>query len=255
MHFALMLCFAGLLFALANREASAQGFKSEQLRYERVRKAFAEKEGSLKRLFAQKNLQYPPEQIFIRVFKRDKILELWTSRADRRTFELVKEYRVCADSGTLGPKRRQGDSQVPEGFYHVDRFNPVSNFHLSLGVNYPNQSDKILGTSGRLGGDIFIHGDCVTIGCVPVTDDGIRELYLLAIEARNAGQSRIPVHIFPAKLTSRRMKRLETEFQGQTSLIGFWRDLKPGFDFFEENRRLPVISIDKQGRYHVKASR
>ena len=85
--------------------------------------------------------------------------------------------------GQPWPQATQGDSQVPEGFYHMDRFNPLSNFHLSLGVSYPNQSDRILGASGRLGGDIFIHGDCVTIGCVPITDEGIRE----AVRDRHRG--------------------------------------------------------------------
>lgn len=103
-------------------------------------------------------------------------------------FRLIKDYQICSLSGELGPKRQQGDLQVPEGFYWIDRFNPASNFYLSLGINYPNQFDRILGKSGELGGDIFIHGGCVTIGCIPITDDKIKELYLIAVEAKSNGQ-------------------------------------------------------------------
>jgi murein L,D-transpeptidase YafK len=180
------------------------------------------------------------------------VVELWVSTAAGGKFELLKQYNFCASSGGLGPKRRQGDGQIPEGFYHVDRFNPASNFHLSLGINYPNQSDRTLGAAGQLGGDIFIHGGCVTIGCVPITDDGIKELYVVAVEARSAGQLAIPVHIFPTRLDDKGLRQLETEFAGNPALVDFWRGLKSGFDFFEAHRTLPRISADRSGRYIVR---
>lgn len=251
MNLSILSAAAVLVLGLALQRASDQSFKAEQMKFDRVRAAIAEKEPAIKRLFAQKRLSYPPKQIFIRVFKREQAVELWVSEADPDTFELLKEYKVCASSGTVGPKREQGDDQVPEGFYRIDRFNPLSNFHLSLGVNYPNQADKILGVKGRLGGDIFIHGNCVTIGCVPITDESIKELYVIAVEARSAGQTSIPIHIFPAKLHEKGLKRLEREF-GNPKLLEFWMSLKPGYDFFEKNRRLPIITIDRQGRYQVK---
>ncbi|HEV8486119.1 MAG TPA: L,D-transpeptidase family protein [Blastocatellia bacterium] len=251
MNLSILSAAAVLVLGLALQRASDQSFKAEQMKFDRVRAAIAEKEPAIKRLFAQKRLSYPPKQIFIRVFKREQAVELWVSEADPDTFELLKEYKVCASSGTVGPKREQGDDQVPEGFYRIDRFNPLSNFHLSLGVNYPNQADKMLGVKGRLGGDIFIHGNCVTIGCVPITDESIKELYVIAVEARSAGQTSIPIHIFPAKLHEKGLKRLEREF-GNPKLLEFWMSLKPGYDFFEKNRRLPIITIDRQGRYQVK---
>jgi murein L,D-transpeptidase YafK len=251
MNLSVLSVAAALVLGLALQRASGQSFKAEQMKFDRVRSAIAEKEPAIKRLFAEKRLNYPPKQIFIRVFKREQTVELWVSGADHDTFELLKEYRVCASSGTVGPKREQGDDQVPEGFYRIDRFNPLSTFHLSLGVSYPNQADKILGVKGRLGGDIFIHGNCVTIGCVPITDGGIKELYVIAVEARSAGQTSIPIHIFPAKLNEKGLKRLEREF-GDRKLQEFWMSLKPGYDFFEKNRLLPIITIDKQGRYQIK---
>ncbi len=109
--------------------------------------------------------------ILLRAYKQESELELWAKNKKDKQYTLLKTYKICASSGTLGPKRKQGDIQVPEGFYVIDRFNPVSNFYLSLGVSYPNASDKILGVKGALGGDIFIHGNCVTIGCLPISDD------------------------------------------------------------------------------------
>src|SRR2546423_9832291 len=103
-------------------QTSAQNFKSQQTKFARVQRAIAEKGEAVKKLFAAKNLAFPPREIFLRVFKREGVLELWVTHQGK--YELVKEYKICAASGELGPKRRQGDNQVPEGFYAIDRFNP-----------------------------------------------------------------------------------------------------------------------------------
>lgn len=240
-----------LMTVSSNENTQAQNFKTQQSKYPRVKAAITEKESSIKTLFQKKKIAYPPARIFLRAFKREQSLELWVSRTTSGEFELLKEYPFCSSSGTLGPKRRQGDGQIPEGFYHIDRFNPMSNFHLSLGVNYPNQSDRILGGSENLGGDIFIHGNCVTIGCIPITDELIKELYLIAVEVKSAGQSNIPVHIFPAKMDSKGMAQLEREFASNAEMRQFWMNLKEGYDYFESKRRLPAITINRRGRYVI----
>ncbi|MCI0488883.1 MAG: hypothetical protein L0229_20010 [Blastocatellia bacterium] len=252
MGFKLAIIFFALLIASSIQRASAQSFKAQQLKYSRVKNALAEKEALIKEMFRRKKLPYPPTKIFIRIFKRERIVEVWAGRSRESQLEMLKAYNFCATSGSLGPKRRMGDGQIPEGFYYIDRFNPVSNFHLSLGVNYPNQSDRTLGVKGRLGGDIFIHGDCVTIGCVPITDDGIKELYLIAVEARSSGRSRIPVHIFPSRFDRNGMKQLESYSLNNETLRNFWMNLKEGYDFFERHRRLPTITVDQRGRYIVR---
>lgn len=83
---------------------------------------------------------------------------------------------MCMQSGTLGPKRMEGDYQMPEGFYYINEFKPYSNFHLALGINYPNASDKVLSDARRPGGDIYIHGGCVSTGCIAISDQPIEEL-------------------------------------------------------------------------------
>jgi murein L,D-transpeptidase YafK len=171
---------------------------------------------------------------------------------NQNEFALLKTYPICALAGQAGPKRAQGDGQTPEGFYYIDDFNPSSDFLLSLHIDYPNRSDQLLNPGKNLGGSIYIHGGCQTEGCMAVTDDAIKELYWLAVEARDVGQQRIPVHIFPAKLTDHTLFQLVDTFDNQPDLVRFWANLKPTFDYFESTKRLPTISVDQRGRYHMK---
>jgi murein L,D-transpeptidase YafK len=172
---------------------------------------------------------------------------------ERNEFVLFKKYPICALTGKLGPKRSQGDEQTPEGFYTINGFNPASDYHLSLRLDYPNRSDQLLGDTGDLGGNIFIHGGCRTEGCLAVNDDAIKELYWLAVEARSAGQMNIAVHIFPTRLTDDELLRLNQLFDKDGALKSFWANLKPAYDFFEAQHKLPLITVDKVGRYRTQA--
>ena len=227
-------------------------FKSEQLKNSRVRAAYQEKEGSAKMLLDNHGIDITNLEIFIRAFKKERVLELWGKNRTDEKFKIIKRYNFCESSGKLGPKRKQGDSQIPEGFYTIDRFNPWSKFHLSLGINYPNRSDRIRGDRQDPGGDIFIHGDCVTIGCIPITDDKIKELYLFAVEARNNGQERIPVHIFPARLGQKELEKLQRQYAKNEALIDFWRNLKEGYTHFEKDQTLPKVSVSRGGMYRFE---
>ncbi len=223
-------------------------FRENQKKYERVKNAYSKKEKFIKKILQEKNINYNSFEIFIRAFKKENLLQIFAKNKTDKKFQLLTEYDFCTLSGELGPKRKQGDLQVPEGFYHIEQFNPVSNFYLSLGVNYPNQSDQILGNK-NLGGDIFIHGNCVSIGCIPITDEKIMELYILCVETKSNGQEKIPVHIFPAKMDEKGMEFLSENHN--SSLNNFWKNLKPAYDFFEKNFSLPEISVNKNGEYII----
>ena len=134
-------------------------------------------------------------------------------------------------------------------FIILNRFNPKSNFYLSLGINYPNRSDQVLGTKGKLGGDIFIHGGCVTIGCIPITDDAIKEVYWLAVQAKSNGHAKIPVHIFPTKLDDATLAKLKRDFPSNGTLITCWKNMQIGYNWFERERKLPTISVSRRGTY------
>ena len=176
----------------------------------------------------------------------EKIIELWAMSNNDSSFKLIENYEICRMSGVLGPKRKEGDRQVPEGFYYIDRFNPASKFHLSLGINYPNMSDRILGHKKHPGGDIFIHGNCVTIGCIPITDTMIKELYIASVEAKDRGQNTIPVHIFPFKMSPQNMDSMTRRYKQHET---FWENLKSGFMYFENKHIIPNVKVDKRGKY------
>jgi murein L,D-transpeptidase YafK len=203
----------------------------------------------IKKLFRERDIPYPAAEVFMRVFKRERILELWARPAGGDRFALLKEYAICALAGEIGPKRKQGDNQTPEGFYEIDSFNPNSEYLLSLHVDYPNASDRVLSDRSSPGGAIFIHGGCKTLGCIAVTDEAIEELYWIAVEARSSGQERIPVHIFPSRLTDTELAMLEGAFERSPALVDFWRNLQPGYLYFERNRVVPRVSVDARGRY------
>lgn len=227
-------------------------FALNQLRNPRVLEARIATRFRIKQLFDERGIRYPAAEVFIRIFKRERSLELWVRPDGDASFQLLRSYDICALAGELGPKRRQGDSQVPEGFYAIDFFNPESDYHLSLHLDYPNVRDRIGGQGGiSLGGEIYIHGGCSSDGCLAVTDEGIKELYWIAVEARAVGQERIPVHIFPARLEADDLQRLQRAFADEPDLGAFWATLKPGYDFFEQNHRMPAVKVDGIGNYVV----
>lgn len=241
--------FLLILLLSAGTEITAQDFITGQKKYARVRNAINEKEELLRNNLQEKEFTLNNFHLLIVVFKQEQELILYAAKKDNHTFQPIAHYRVCALSGNPGPKRRQGDGQIPEGFYFIDRFNPTSNYHLSLGINYPNESDRKKSPSANLGGDIFIHGDCVTIGCLPMTDDKIKEIYLYAIHARNNGQQKIPVYIFPYRMTETNFNRYCNLYKENDSLIAFWTNLRQGFLRFENDRKPLPIKISAKGDY------
>ncbi len=155
-------------------------------------------------------------------------------------------------SGGIGPKRSEGDNQVPEGFYYINEFNPNSNYHLSLGLNYPNTSDKILSNSVKPGGDIYIHGNCVSTGCIAIQDMSIEEVYVIASLVKAKGQNFIPVHIFPVKYDNEQsLNYLIDSINGRQVVHEFILNIKLVFDFFENNKQVPIIFINKKGEYVI----
>ncbi len=225
-------------------------FTDYQRNFPRVADAIRYREDTLKKQFAAAGLQWPAKEIYIRSFKYDSQLEVWVRNNDNEPFKLFKTYRVCALAGTLGPKRIEGDYQVPEGFYYINEFKPTSNYHLALGINYPNTSDKILSDAEQPGGNIYIHGSCVTVGCIPIQDQQIEELYLLAASAKNSGQDFIPVHIFPIRFSNKKsMEYFAQSTKDDQDLQHFAISLKEVYDYFEKERKLPLISVDRQGKY------
>ena len=230
-------------------------FIDYQKTFPRPNDALKRKEDTLKNQFEAKGLKWPAKYIYIRSFKYDSELEVWVKDEIKEPFKLFYTYKVCALAGALGPKRMEGDYQVPEGFYMINVFNPKSAYHLSLGLNYPNVSDRILSDSVKPGGEIYIHGSCVTVGCIPVTDPRMEEIYIIAAYAKDLGQDFIPVHIFPIKFNVKRsVDYLENLIKDEPELKRFTSRLEDAFDYFEKYRQLPVIFINEKGEYIVNGA-
>ncbi|RZK48955.1 MAG: hypothetical protein EOO59_16585, partial [Hymenobacter sp.] len=161
-----------LFCAGASRPALAQlspapGFWQQQLSYARVQAAYARCWPALATRLRTQQLDTTRLEVFFRLLKTRRQLEVWARNRGEPAFRLLGEWPLAATSGRLGPKRRAGDGQVPEGNYAIDRFNPLSNYHLSLGLDYPTPDDVLATGLADPGGDIFLHGGAVTEGCLP----------------------------------------------------------------------------------------
>ncbi len=149
--------------------------------------------------FTRARVTVPPKDLALLVFKREERFVVW-ARSDGGTWRFIRDYPILAASGHAGPKLREGDSQVPEGVYRIEHLNPNSIYHLSMKVSYPNTFDRSMARRDgrtRLGGDIFIHGKDVSIGCVALGDRAIEEIFTLVAET---GPSRVRVIIAPNDL-------------------------------------------------------
>jgi murein L,D-transpeptidase YafK len=213
---------------------------------ERVAHAKVAKEETVRALFAQAGVSYPPKDVLFRAFKDVAELEVWAGDGTA-PLALVATYGICAASGELGPKRREGDLQVPEGFYQIGYYHPTSAYYLAAQINYPNASDRRRGGPSP-GGDILLHGRCASIGCISMTDERIEEIYLVGWAAFLQGAP-THFHIFP----SRDFDALLADPKWSKH-HDFWREIRVGFDAFEKDKRLPKVSIDAEGRYVVKSS-
>jgi murein L,D-transpeptidase YafK len=180
--------------------------------------------------------------VFIRIFKEEAMLEVWIKKENE--YKHLKDYVICAASGSLGPKLKEGDKQSPEGFYKVRKryLNPNSQFHLSFNLGYPNAYDRV---HKRTGSFLMVHGNCVSIGCYAMTDEKIEEIYALVEGALNNGQHYIDVHAYPFRMTEENMNLYEGN-----DWYDFWTNLKEGYDYFEIEHQPPTIKV-KSKRYEI----
>lgn len=222
-------------------------FETTQKSFSRVNSAYYHKEDVINEKCKKLGIPEDFGNVFIRAFKQERILELWVQKPDGK-YVLYNEFRVYSNAGKLGPKRAQGDYQVPEGFYYITDFNPFSTYYLSLGINYPNESDTKLSSAAKKGGSIYIHGSVVSSGCLAMSDYYIEDIYVCCVKAKAHGQQHIPVHIYPFKLTSTNLDTYtkQDEFKKYTK---FWENLAEGYRIFETNCCLPEIGVGEDGYY------
>lgn len=182
----------------------------------------------------------PGSPVFIRIFKESRELEIWVQNTETEKFDHFKTWKIAAMSGGLGPKLAEGDLQAPEGFYYVTRsqMKPDSTFHLAFNIGYPNSYDR---AHDRTGSFIMVHGNRVSAGCYAMTDPGIEEIYTLCALALSNGQKFFRVHVFPFRMTQERMEQA----QGN-QWHDFWSNLKNGYDWFENKKIPPDVSVEEK---------
>ncbi len=175
--------------------------------------------------------------ILIRIFKEESELEVWKLQKSTGRYAFLKNYEVCAWSGVLGPKVKEGDRQAPEGFYTIRpaQMNPDSNYYLAFNMGYPNEFDRSL---GRTGSELMVHGACSSRGCYSMTDENIQEIYTLGRLAFQGGQRDFQVQAFPFRMTAENLARHRNDPN-----MPFWLMLKEGYDHFEITGQPPKVDV------------
>lgn len=184
--------------------------------------------------------------VVFRAYKRESELEVWKKTAKGYVF--IKSFPICRWSGQLGPKQRNGDRQVPEGFYSVARrqMNPNSSYHLSFDVGYPNEYDR---AHGRNGSAIMVHGICSSMGCFAMTNGTVEEIYAIAREALAGGQAAFQFQAYPFHMTVENLAKHRADPN-----YAFWQNLKEGSDRFEATGEELQVSV-VGGRYAFAPSK
>ena len=174
--------------------------------------------------------------IMVRLFKEENVAEVW-KQTDKGEYAMLAEYEICAWSGKLGPKYKEGDKQAPEGFYSIKpwQMNPNSDYYLSFNLGYPNAYDQ---SHNRTGSHLMVHGACSSAGCYSMTDERIAEIYAQAREAFEGGQTEFQVQAYPFRMTAENMARHKDDPH-----FGFWKMIKQGYDHFEITKRPPKVDV------------
>lgn len=208
-------------------------------------RAYAPIPGKTLTLMSEKNTTRSAP-VLVRAYKKESEIELWKQNVEGR-YVLLKTYPVCRWSGQLGPKKKEGDRQVPEGFYTVTagQMNPNSAYWLSFNVGYPNPMERAM---GRSGGDIMVHGTCSSRGCFAMTNEQIEEIYAVMREAFNGGQKSVQFQSYPFRMTAENLARFRNDPN-----MSYWKNLKEGNDHFEVTQQEPKIAYCG-GKYVFNAS-
>ena len=184
----------------------------------------------------------PSSPTVIRTYKKEAELEIWKMKSNGE-YALLKTFPMCRWSGQLGPKKREGDMQVPEGFYSIapGQMNPNSHYYLAFNVGYPNAYDRAY---GRTGGNVMVHGVCSSAGCFSMTDEQVADIYAIARDSFAGGQREIQLQSYPFHMTAENMAKFRLDPN-----IDFWKNLKDGSDHFEVTKNEPSVLVC--GKHYV----
>lgn len=173
--------------------------QTRRIMHEKIRRFDAIVKHDLVPAFRKAGVPYPPRKIALLVFKAEHKMELWGQDPSAK-WRYIRSFSILGASGGPGPKLQEGDRQVPEGIYSIECLNPLSHYDVSMRLNYPNNFDRERAKKdgrNRLGGDIYIHGGCVSIGCIAIGNRYAEELFDLIY---HVGTKNVSVVIAPNDL-------------------------------------------------------
>jgi len=236
---------------------------------------------SMKRRCESLGVKYPPQYVLHRAFKYEEEYEIWVGNSGSDSLKLLATLPICAVDNEPSPKLEQGDRKTPEGFYkcqilygsnlkymwvnlnndQIDSPGRVggscSSFKICL--DYPLSIDKqrtkdILKKGANPGGEICIHANCASAGCISFKNSDYLPVFLSQKHHNSTKYGRVMIHIFPFRfnsktiesmlpLASKRMKRKEVK--------EFWEQIKKGYTLFEKTHK-PIKVTYKKGKYNFK---
>lgn len=188
------------------------------------------------------------DPVFLRLFKKEQELELWMQARGHADFTLFRVYRLQASSLTPGPKRREGDRLIPEGFYYQTA-SQYREHDQSVGdreeidLGYPNDWDRL--DADVSGAAVLAVGASRDSVCLLSAED-MAEVKTMIGAAFSSGQRVLRLHLFPFRMSDEMMSR---EWNESSASADFWMKLKEGYDFFENAGFPPNVTVDSSG-YH-----
>jgi murein L,D-transpeptidase YafK len=222
--------------------------------------------GSLADSIKMKGLSFRQVEVFVQVFKREEEVNVFARRAGSEdSFERLKTFHVTCSPFTYeeasldkaGPKTIQNDGKVPEGCYLLTWQNRWSLYHISYNVSYPNPGDinrtAAWDEGSNSGKEIFLHGNRVSVGCIPVGDAGIEEIALLLNGSYRESTSHGRIHIFPCRFgVEENEKALQRYAKERPELGAFWDSLRPIYAYFKKHKKPPDFHFDENGYYQLQ---
>ncbi len=253
-------------------------WRDDQVSAPNVQLAIQQKGAYLRKTFEKHGVAYPPRMASIRIFKDEQVLELWAGPTDEGTLTLVDTFPLCLEHrdiltvphnrpapgaapsthalpGKTRPEAGEEPPPIPEGFYSIDRyFSRDFTYFLSLKLDYPNPADRAREPRRRRFPDLFVRGGCERGTSVHLDTEGIMAVYLVVMEAHAAGQAKVPVHVFPSRMTPEVTSRLIRSAGRNARQRALFEQLRQGYDLFEQQHLPLVPTVDARGDYVFSSS-
>jgi murein L,D-transpeptidase YafK len=204
-------------------------------------------------------LDYEDMDILFVVYKSELEFQVWAKKKfEKSSYTLIKSFPITDPKvAKLGPKSKYGDSLTPEGVYSI-YFYPSfrwSDFHLAFGISYPNRLDHARrfywNITEKAGGDINIHGFCISIGCIPLGNPIMDEVFFLT-RANLQNGADISIMIFPFKFDDEDVnKKHYNEFRTKPRIRDFWQSLEDCHKYFKRYEKIPEFVKNPNNGYYI----